>query len=90
MERVRIIISGCVQGIFFRAFVREKALQLGLTGYVRNTEEGKVEILIEGHKAKIDKLIENCKQGPPGASVEKVEVKKELYKAEFKEFRIKY
>ena len=56
MQRVRITISGFVQGIFFRDFVRKKAKELGLKGYVKNIENNKVEIVVEGHEIKINKL----------------------------------
>ena len=90
MKRVKIIVSGCVQGVFFRVFIKDKAASLGLTGYVRNTENGKVEAVVEGHETKIKELIDLCKQGPPEADVKKVEVKKGSYIGEFKQFSIKY
>ena len=90
MKRVRLTISGDVQGIYYRAFVKERASELGLTGYVKNLPGGKVEVVVEGHELKIEKLLEYCKQGPVGAKIEKVEGKTEPYKCEFKEFRVKY
>jgi acylphosphatase len=72
-SRVHVLVSGRVQGVFFRVFVREKARELGLAGWVRNTEDGKVEAVFEGEKEKILKMVAWCKQGPPGAKVEKVE-----------------
>jgi len=89
MKRVNIIISGDVQGVFFRAFVRDKANNLGLKGYVKNIEDGKVEAIVEGHEAKINKLVEICKEGPVGSRIEKIEVKIKPYKGEFKEFKIR-
>lgn len=85
LERNKIIISGIVQGIFFRRFIYEHALKLGLKGYVKNTEEGKVEAVFEGEKEKIKKMIELCQKGPEKAVIEKTVVTKEkpLHEKEF-------
>ncbi len=90
MKRVQILVSGNVQGIFFRAFVKDRANALGLTGYVKNTVDKKVETIVEGHELKINKLIEACQEGPVGAKIDKVETKTLPYTGEFKEFRVKY
>ncbi|MBI2148065.1 acylphosphatase [Candidatus Woesearchaeota archaeon] len=90
MKRVKIAVSGDVQGVFYRAFVKDRAIELGLTGYVRNTEDKKVEAIVEGHELKINKLIEHCKQGPIGAKIEKVTTTTLPHTGEFKQFKIKY
>ena len=90
MKRVKIIISGNVHGIFFRAFIKDRANELGLTGYVRNTEDKKIEAIVEGHELKINKLIEHCKEGPIGSKIEKVTTTTLPYIGEFKEFKVKY
>ncbi len=90
MKRAKIVISGDVLGVYFRAFIKDRATELGLTGYTKNTEDKKVEVVVEGHELKINKLIEQCKQGPVGAKVVKVTVTSQPYKGEFKEFRVKY
>ncbi len=74
MKANKIYISGNVQGVFFRAFVKENAEKLGLKGYVRNLENGRVEVFVEGNADKVDKLIELCKQGPKHAKVRNVDV----------------
>lgn len=89
-ERVHLIVSGFVQGVFFRSNTKEVAGKLGLTGWVRNLEDGRVEILAEGEKDKLDKLIEWAKKGPELARVENVEIKWEEYKGEFEDFEIRY
>jgi acylphosphatase len=89
-ERTRVIIYGRVQGVFFRASTQEKATELGLTGRVRNREDGAVEIIAEGGKEKLNELVEWCRVGPPGARVTGVEIKSEPYTGEFKEFSIRY
>ena len=89
-ERVHIVIHGRVQGVFFRASTQEKAVELGLTGWVRNREDGTVEAVAEGEKDKLDELVKWCHKGPPDARVTQVEVRGEPYTREFKEFSIKY
>jgi acylphosphatase len=90
MARVRahVWISGRVQGVFFRAHTKELADELGLTGWVRNLPDGRVEAVFEGEEEAVKRAIEWCKRGPPLASVEKVEVRYEQPTGEFKDFRI--
>jgi len=90
MARVRahVWISGRVQGVFFRAHTKELADELGLTGWVRNLPDGRVEAVFEGEEDAVLRAIEWCKRGPPLASVEKVEVRYEEPTGEFKDFRI--
>lgn len=67
------IVHGHVQGVFFRAFVAKKTAELSLNGYVRNLPSGvDVEVLVEGDKEKLEKLVDLLKIGPPAARVEKV------------------
>jgi acylphosphatase len=86
--RAHIIVSGRVQGVFFRDHTQRWASSLGLTGWVKNLWDGRVEVLTEGEKDTIDSLISRLKQGPPLAHVEKVDVTWEEYKDEFSGFRI--
>jgi len=88
--RARVIVSGRVQGVFFRSETQDEAIRQGVTGWVRNLPDGKVEALFEGEKDKVDALIEFCKRGPPGARVTRAEVSWESYTGEFKSFSIKY
>lgn len=88
--RSHVFVSGKVQGVFFRANTRDLALLLGINGFVRNLPDGRVEAVFEGDKEKIEKMIEFCKEGPPGAIVEKIDVNWEEYKGEFKDFKIIY
>lgn len=81
--RVRILISGQVQGVFFRAYTRQKALELGLKGWVRNTEDGKVEAVFEGPKEKVEEIVKWCWKGTPGSKVEKVEEVEESRRLSF-------
>jgi len=88
--RARVYISGRVQGVFFRTETEDEALRRGVCGWVRNLPDGRVEAVFEGEKDKVDKLIEFCKRGPPGARITKVEVAWEDFKGEFQDFRIRY
>lgn len=89
MSRVKITIEGSVQGVFFRYFMKNHATALGLTGYVRNLNN-KVEAVLEGNTDKIKHLIELCKKGPISAKVTKMDIKDEMYRGEFRSFRIIY
>lgn len=86
--RARILISGLVQGVFFRRETTSIARRLGLTGWVRNLSDGRVESIAEGEKARVDELIRFCHSGPPGARVRNVEVEWLEYTGEFRGFRI--
>ncbi len=67
-------IIGRVQGVFYRAATVEKAHALGVTGWIRNTDDDAVEAHVEGDEDVVAALIEWCKKGPPAARVENVEV----------------
>ena len=69
---VQARVSGRVQGVFFRAFVAQRANGLGLTGYVRNVPGGGVEVQAEGERGKLEELVSHLRVGPPAARVEKV------------------
>ncbi len=76
MAKAHVLISGQVQGVGFRYFLRGKLVELGLTGWVKNLPDGKVEAEVEGEKEKIEKIVEWCKQGPPLAKVKDVKIVK--------------
>lgn len=88
--RAKIKIMGLVQGVFFRAFVRDNAVEMGLKGFVRNKENRLVEVTVEGDEPKIKKLINYCRKGPTAAKVEDVKVEWFENEEEFKKFEIIY
>lgn len=88
--RCHIFVSGRVQGVFFRQSTEDMATIFGLKGWVRNTKDGRVEVMVEGEKEKIEKLIEWLHRGPPLAKVEKVDVEWQEFKGEFNDFVIRY
>jgi acylphosphatase len=90
MKRMHVIISGRVQGVFFRVYARETAVALKLTGWVRNTHDGSVEALFEGDDKNVEAMLEWCKKGPPHAIVKHVDAAEEPYSSEFHDFRITY
>jgi acylphosphatase len=73
-ELAHVYVSGEVQGVFFRDSTREKAQQLGLSGWVKNLPDGRVEALFEGPSQKVREMVRWCEQGPPYAAVENVDV----------------
>jgi len=74
VRRVRVLVSGRVQGVFFRGTTAETARGLGLTGSVKNLPNGQVEAEFQGAPSAVDKAIAYCRDGPPAASVTGVEV----------------
>ncbi len=73
-KALRIIISGRVQGVFFRDWTVRTASELNLDGWVRNRSEGTVEALIVGPEDDVDKLVKACYVGPPAAKVDNIEI----------------
>lgn len=87
--RAQIIAMGRVQGVFYRASARDRATELGLTGWVRNKEDGTVEIVAEGDSAKLKELVGWCGRGPKDAMVEDVSVSWSEHLSEFKGFEVR-
>jgi acylphosphatase len=74
MRRVKILVSGRVQGVYFRLFTQNKAKHLAINGTVRNLPDGRVEIFAEADTLMIDKFIKWCSKGPVTARVDNIEV----------------
>jgi acylphosphatase len=88
MKHLEIIARGKVQGVFYRAFTKEKARELGINGYVKNQRDGSVLIRAEADEAVLEEFMKWCKQGSPNAVVSELETK-ELPSANYQEFSIK-
>lgn len=88
--RAEIKICGQVHDVFFRDFIAKESEILGVTGFVRNSVDGTVEVIAEGDRKSLKELAERCRKGPPLASVEKVEVAWRAFRGEFSDFRIRY
>ncbi len=87
---VRAVVYGRVQGVYFRAFVEEKAAELDLKGYVRNLPGGTVEAVAEGERKQLEKLIERLKMGPPGARVTRIDTKWSEYSGKYSDFTLRF
>lgn len=86
--RVHLFISGTVQGVWFRESTRKEAERLGVTGWVRNLGDGRVEALAEGAPAHLQEFVGWCHKGPPAARVTGVEERQEAASGEFTDFRV--
>jgi acylphosphatase len=89
MASLHATVQGRVQGVFFRASVEERALQLNLKGYVRNRPGNMVEVMAEGERVNLEKLVEYLKVGPPAASVKDISTSWGEYTGSFSSFRIR-
>ena len=87
MKCVHLIISGKVQGVFFRANTRQKASDLGLKGYAKNLKDKTVEVVAQGEEKNIDELVIYIKQGPGIAKVNDIKITHKMPK-NFKGFEI--
>jgi acylphosphatase len=87
--RAHVIVSGRVQGVFFRAETQKTARNLGLAGWVRNRADGTVEALFEGARAEVERAIAWCRQGSPRAQVTDVNVTWQEYSGEFNGFTVR-
>lgn len=88
MRTVKLLISGRVQGVFFRASTHKQALSLGVNGTVRNLDDGRVEVVAQGLVEPLEALIAWCHQGPSKAQVEHVEILEQASDMSFFSFKI--
>ena len=86
-KSIRLYLTGSVQGIFFRQFVKDNADKNNIRGYVRNLEDGRVEVFLEGDKEKVEVMMEICRNGPKHAKIRNLEEKEESFQ-DFKDFKI--
>ena len=89
-KRIHIFVTGRVQGVFFRQSTRVMALKNNVNGWVRNLDDGRVEIVAEGEKQNIDNLTTWCKTGPANSRVDEFELSEENYTNEFENFEVRY
>ena len=88
MNRADLLISGQVQGVFYRASAQQEAMRLGLSGEIRNLPDGRVEAIVEGPKERIEEFIQWCRRGPPSAEVDDVGVRWSAARGDFRTFMI--
>ena len=89
-KRFHVHVSGRVQGVFFRANAWETARSLGLTGWVRNLPDGRVEAVFEGEEEAAEKMLAWCRTGTPPARVDRLEISEEAVSSGLKDFSIAY
>ena len=88
--RAHAIITGVVQGVFFRVETQRAAEKIGVVGWVRNKRDCSVEAVFEGDKDRVDAVLEWCRQGPPRATVNNVDVQWQDFTGEYSEFQITF
>ena len=88
-KRIKLTISGKVQGVFYRAYTKEKALEIGVTGWVKNNTNNTVSVTIEGEKKKVEEMIIHCKKGSPQSNVTDIKIAEEPFQNEFSTFIIR-
>ncbi|MEA3293075.1 MAG: acylphosphatase [Patescibacteria group bacterium] len=88
--RAYILVSGRVQGVFFRKYIRKKAGIIGVNGFVKNLPNKKVECVFEGQRDRVEKMLKWVKKGSFFARVDNIEIKYEKFKHKFKNFEIRY
>ena len=86
-KSIRLTITGNLQSLFFKQFIKEHAEKNNIKGFLRNLEGGKVEIFIEGDANNVDSMINICSTGPKFATIRKIEKKEERLQ-DFKDFKI--
>ncbi len=86
-KSVRLYIGGLVQGIFFRGFIKENAEKHNLRGFVRNLDDGRVEVFLEGDTNDVNRMVEVCHTGPRHSKVKDIKMKPERFQG-FKVFKI--
>ena len=89
-QRVRIFVTGKVQGVFFRQALKVMAKKNNVLGWVKNLNDGKVETILEGKDADVSAIVEWCHAGPANARIEDIEIKNEKFKGEFSKFDVLY
>lgn len=89
-KRLHVKVFGDVHGVFYRASTRDKAVELGLTGYVQNMPDSTVEAVFEGEESDLTAMLEFCKEGPSTAAVNRVEEAWQPFQNEFKDFKVRY
>lgn len=87
MKTIRIYLSGSVQGVFFRKYLEEKANEFGVRGFVRNLDDGRVEVLVEGRDENVNAMLNICKNGTQHTKITDIQVQ-ELKNQGFEGFKV--
>ncbi len=86
-KSVRLYIEGIVQGVFYRSFIKENSERYNVKGFVRNLEDSRIEIFLEGNANDVNKMIEIAKKGPRHSQIKNVQIKPEKFQ-DLKSFKI--
>lgn len=86
-KSLRIYVEGVIQGVFFRSFIKENAERFDVRGFVRNLEDGRVEIFLEGNIDNVNKMLDIVKGGSKHAQIKNLEIKEEKFQ-DFKSFKV--
>ena len=89
-QRIRIFVTGKVQGVFFRQALKVMAKKNDVFGWVKNLQDGRVEAVLEGEEEKVSRLVEWAHGGPANARVEDVDIRNEKFSGEFSKFDVLY
>lgn len=89
-QRIRIFVTGKVQGVFFRQALKVMAKKNDVFGWVKNLKDGRVEAVLEGDEEKVSRLVEWAHGGPANARVEDVDIRNEKFTSEFSTFDVRY
>ena len=86
-KSTRLFITGTVQGIFFRQFIKDNAEKHNVRGFLRRLEDGRIEVFLEGDTENVDAMASICKRGPLHSSIRNVEEREEKFQ-DFKDFKV--
>ena len=87
---IHVYVSGYVQGVAFRYTAIRQARSLGVTGWVRNLRDGRVEVLIEGEESHVNEMVDWCRHGPRTASVTDIQIESLPYTGKFRDFDVRF
>ncbi len=87
---IHIFVTGKVQGVFFRQATRVIAIKNNVTGWVRNLDDGRVEIMIEGEDKSVDIITQWCNLGPANSRVDDIKINQEEFRGDYENFEVRY
>jgi len=90
LKQIHIFVTGRVQGVFFRQSTRVMAIKNNVNGWVRNLDDGRVEIVAKGEESNVNTLANWCKTGPANSRVDEFELSEENSTGEFENFEVRY
>ena len=89
-QRTRILVTGKVQGVFFRQATKVVAIKNNVNGWVKNLENSQVEILLEGEETDVNSVVDWCRNGPANSRVDKIEINQQIFVGELLNFEVLY